>query len=91
MSTFDELIAARNIKDPKSGPTEAECRKIAKEIGADSVIYQTIPNLVKAIRLPERDLCMACLNGDYPTMCGSTTCRIAAENAKNMICKRAYE
>ncbi len=91
MSTFDELIAARNVKDPVAGMTEAECRRIAKEIGADSLIYNTIDNLIKAIGLPVKDLCMACLNGDYPTMCGSITCRKAAENSKKMICKRAYE
>ncbi len=91
MSTFDELIAARNVKDPKSGPTEEECEKIAGEVGADSLIYNTIPNLVGAIRLPERDLCMACINGDYPTLCGKTTCNKAAENSRKAICKRAYE
>ncbi len=91
MSTFDELIAARNVSDPLSGPTEKECEKIANEVGADSLIYQTIPNLVSAINLPEKKLCMACLNGDYPTMCGKTTCKKAAENSKKRVCKRAYE
>jgi amidophosphoribosyltransferase len=91
MSTFDELIAARNIKNPLDGPTEKENEEIAAEVGADSLIYQTVDNLVKAIGLPKSDLCMACLNGEYPTACGSTTCKIAAENSKNNICKRAYE
>jgi amidophosphoribosyltransferase len=91
MSTFDELIAARNIKNPAEGPTEKENEEIASEIGADSLIYQTADNLVKAIGLPRGDLCMACLNGDYPTECGSVMCKIAAENAKNKICKRPFE
>ncbi|MBU7027899.1 MAG: amidophosphoribosyltransferase [Theionarchaea archaeon] len=36
-------------------------------IGADSVTYQTMDGLQKAIGL--QDLCMACLNGDYPVEC----------------------
>lgn len=36
-------------------------------IGADSVTYQTLNGLKNAIGLP--DLCMACLNGDYPVEC----------------------
>jgi amidophosphoribosyltransferase len=36
-------------------------------IGADSVTYQTLDGLQKAIGLD--DLCMACLNGDYPVEC----------------------
>jgi amidophosphoribosyltransferase len=91
MSTFDELIAARNVKDTALGPTEKERAMIAKEIGADSLIYNTIPNLVKSIGLPRSDLCLACLNGEYPTMCGKLTCKKAIENSKNRIRKRAYE
>ncbi|MBU6996700.1 MAG: amidophosphoribosyltransferase [Theionarchaea archaeon] len=36
-------------------------------IGADSVTYQTLGGLRKAIGLD--DLCMACLDGDYPVEC----------------------
>jgi amidophosphoribosyltransferase len=36
-------------------------------IGADSVTYQTLDGLQKAVGL--QDLCMACLNGDYPVAC----------------------
>lgn len=36
-------------------------------IGADSVTYQTLDGLKNAINLT--DLCMACLNGDYPVEC----------------------
>jgi amidophosphoribosyltransferase len=91
MSTFDELIAARNVKDPVSGPTEKETEAIAAEVGADSLVYQTTPNLVKSIGLPKSSLCMACLNGDYPTPCGKTMCKLAMENAQNKICKRTCE
>lgn len=36
-------------------------------IGADSITYQTIDGLVKAIGLPKKELCMGCLTGNYPT------------------------
>ena len=58
-------------------PTEREliaCNRsdeeIAKIIGVDAIIYNTIPYLVNAIgfdKWPEnKHLCLACLTGDYP-------------------------
>ncbi len=44
--------------------------EVRKEIGVDSLIYQPIENLVKVIGLKEKDLCLACLNGNYPTKKG---------------------
>jgi len=41
-----------------------EC--VAKEIGADSVMYPTIDMVVKAIGLPRENLCLACFTGEYP-------------------------
>ena len=65
MSSKKELIAARE-EDYKKMVAGLE-----KELGADSIIYQTIPNLVKSIGFEEKDLCLACLNGNYPTDCGN--------------------
>jgi amidophosphoribosyltransferase len=53
MSTRKELAAATKSVE-----------EIRKSIGADSLIYQTIDNLKKSIGVP---MCMACLDGDYPT------------------------
>jgi amidophosphoribosyltransferase len=59
MSTKKELVASdKNEKE------------IAQLIGADSVKYQTIEGLIKAIGLSENELCLACLNGNYPTPAG---------------------
>ena len=55
MPTESELIAA----------TDTDI--VAEQIGADSVTYQTIKGLIKAIGLKKEDLCLACLNGNYPT------------------------
>ncbi|MEK6958707.1 MAG: amidophosphoribosyltransferase [archaeon] len=60
MSTRKELIAARKKID-----------EIAKEIGADSLRYQSTEGMIKSIGLPQKDLCMACLNGEYPTEAGN--------------------
>jgi amidophosphoribosyltransferase len=53
MSTKKELIAV-----------EHSVEEIRKTIGADSLIYQTLEGLKRAIALP---LCTACLDGVYPT------------------------
>lgn len=56
MSTYGELLGA------KMNPEE-----ISKWMGAESVNYQNVEGLVKAIGLPQESLCMACVTGKYPT------------------------
>jgi amidophosphoribosyltransferase len=48
----------------------ADPEEIARRIGADKVIYQTLANLKKAVRLGNRKIthfCAACFDGIYPT------------------------
>ncbi len=94
MSTMTELIASQKsgnaqtgIKDIPSGTEE----KIAREIGADSVIYQKIEGLVRAIGLEKNSLCLGCLTGNYPTQKGNELVQIAIRNASNGINARTYE
>lgn len=56
MSTYGELIGA------KMSPEE-----ISKWMDADSINYQTVEGLVRAIGLSQESLCMACVTGKYPT------------------------
>ena len=49
---------------------EKTIEEIGKFIGVDSLAYNTQDNLVKAIGLPKNNLCMACLNEEYPTELG---------------------
>lgn len=49
-------------------------------IGADSVTFQTLDGLRRAIGLP--DLCMACLNGDYPVECCTAQFEIMREKER---------
>jgi amidophosphoribosyltransferase len=48
----------------------ADPDQVAKRIGADKVIYQTLDNLKKAVRLGNPEInhfCAACFDGIYPT------------------------
>jgi len=55
MQTEEEFIASN-----KSVP------EICKEIGADSLAYTSLEGLIKAIGIPKKNLCLACLTGEYP-------------------------
>ncbi len=56
IATHKELIASAHSNE-----------EIRKTIGADTLHYQTIDGLVKAIGMPSEDLCNACITGKYPT------------------------
>lgn len=56
MSSYGQLI----------GSTHDE-KEIAKIIGADTVCYQSIENMVKAIGCRKDELCLGCITGKYPT------------------------
>ena len=56
MSSYGQLI----------GSTHDE-KGIAKIIGADTVCYQSIENMVKAIGFNKDELCLGCITGKYPT------------------------
>ncbi len=60
--TTSELIAGRY----KEIYGDNFIEEIRKKIGADTLQYQTIENLMKAINKNENQLCLACLTGKYP-------------------------
>jgi len=93
MSTVGELLLPQYEKELDPNKTsEKVLDKIAKDMGADSLIYQTIPGLVNSIGLPAKDLCMGCLTGKYPTPCGcSTYCKALKEFKAGKKSKRSYE
>ena len=41
--------------------------EIRRSIEADSLGYLSLDGLIQALQLPQHDLCLACLNGRYPT------------------------
>ncbi|MBL7206715.1 MAG: amidophosphoribosyltransferase [Candidatus Aenigmarchaeota archaeon] len=91
MSTISELIASKFVKNVSEDITQEECKKLAEEIGADSVIYNTKADLVRSIGLPKSDLCLACISGDYLTPCGKDLYQKALEDFKKGETKRTYE
>jgi glutamine phosphoribosylpyrophosphate amidotransferase len=56
MATYSELIGS--TRDPE---------EIAKEIGADSVNYQSLEGFVRATGMTRDELCFGCTTGNYPT------------------------
>lgn len=61
--TTSELIAG-SLKNLYGEENYVE--EIRKKIGANSLRYQTIDDLVSAIGKSKNQLCMACLTGEYP-------------------------
>ena len=61
--TTAELIAG-NFKELYGDDNYIE--EIRKQIGADSLRYQTIEDLIAAIGKNRNQLCLACLTGEYP-------------------------
>lgn len=77
MSTQTELIAPRHMAKDELEATgvdasEKAIESIRREIGADTLVYNSIESMVRSINLEggSRNLCMACLTGEYPTPCG---------------------
>ncbi len=95
MSTLLEL-AAPNCStleeiSSKAAFSEKHNECIRKRMCADSLIYQGIDGLVNGIGLGKKDLCMACLNGQYPTPYGEKLLEKAIENFKAGKTTRTYE
>jgi len=99
MSTLGELIAPRFMEKSEIVNRDLHeisgkvVEKIRREIGVDSLQYQSLQGLVKAIGMEggSRKLCMGCLTGCYPTPWGEKLLKKAIlEKGKNP-CKRSYE
>ena len=91
MSTVSELLVPKYEKEPKNGEVSKEVvAQIAKDLGADSVKYQTIAGLVRSIGKPAKDLCMACITGEYPTPHGKKLYMKAWENFRKGVKERTY-
>ena len=65
LPTREELIAnGRSVED------------IRAMLGADTLEFISLDDLVKAIGIPKEDLCMACSNGDYPLQISGECCSV---------------
>lgn len=68
MSTFKDLFAARYLNGPNL--TEEIQAQMARDLGADSLRYLPVEAVARAIGIDARNLCRACITGQYPTPWG---------------------
>jgi amidophosphoribosyltransferase len=71
MPTVKELFAPPFLGgSPVNRVPAGVLQRMARELGADSLAYLTMDGLLNALELPKQDLCMACINSEYPTAMG---------------------
>lgn len=64
LPTYKELIAANKTVE-----------QIRKQVGADSLVFQSVDDLVSAIGMKREQLCLGCVTEDYPTQFGQEISR----------------
>lgn len=89
MSTVRELFAPRYMKTGRL--TDAEQDHMAKDLGADSLIYLPLEAVARCIGLSPEMLCRACLTGNYPTPTGERLYQLALRNRHKESNGRTYE
>ena len=71
MPTVGELFAPPHLRGEAVNRIPDEtARRMATEIGADSLGYLSMEGLLRALDLPQEHLCMACISTEYPTPTG---------------------
>ncbi len=81
MSTVKELFAPRFMKGRR--PTEGEQDAMAKELGADSLLYLPLEAVARCIGFDSDRLCRACITGEYPTAAGERLYQLALRDNLN--------
>jgi amidophosphoribosyltransferase len=89
MSTVKELFAPRYMKGTR--PTDAEQAAMARDLGADSLVYLPLEAIARCIGLSPDHLCRACLTGKYPTPTGERLYQLALRNRHGESNGRTYE
>ena len=78
MSTVKELFAPKFMKNRR--PTDEEQDRMARELGADSLMYLPVEAVGRCIGIEEERLCRACVTGDYPTPTGEQLYQLALKS-----------
>lgn len=70
IADVNQLMVPRLMTGESIGdvPSEEICRRVAKEIDADSVSFLPISGLSQAIGIPDNELCRSCVTGQYRTL-----------------------
>jgi amidophosphoribosyltransferase len=79
MSRKDELFAAPFVDMPSGGVSSKAQRKMAIELGVDSLRYLPVEAIARSVSLAPDRLCRACITGHYPTPTGQYLYRRAKE------------
>jgi len=81
MSTIDELFAPEFLG---GGPLTDEAQtRMAQRLGADSLRYLPVESVARSIGLESRDVCQACITGEYPTPAGEKLYEIALDQSRS--------
>jgi amidophosphoribosyltransferase len=89
MSTLDELFAPKLVRRGYDGvPTPATLKRMAGELGLDSLRYLTVPDLGRCLEIDNTHLCLGCVTGKYPTPWGN---RLIAKARRGRNAGRTYE
>ena len=80
MSTVSELFAPRFMTGKV--PTAEDEQAMADYIGATSLRYLPVEALADCVGLPEKSLCLACVNTVYPTSAGDAMYKRALDKAE---------
>ena len=83
MSTVRELFAPPFMDGTELTP-EIE-RRMAEDLGADSLRYLPIDAIARSIGLPAESLCQACITAEYPTPGGQELYQLALKLAAGEI------
>jgi amidophosphoribosyltransferase len=78
MSTVKELFAPKFMKNRR--PTDEEQDRMARELGADSLMYLPVEAVGRCIGIEEERLCRACVTGEYPTPTGEQLYQLALKS-----------
>ncbi len=90
MSTIAELFAPKYMAGPRI--TVEEQQRMARDLGADSLLYLPLEAVARCIDLPREHLCQACISGEYPTPQGTKLYQLALKaRRENNNGKRTYE
>jgi amidophosphoribosyltransferase len=87
MSTIGELFAPKFLAGGEL--TDDAQRKMARNLGADSLRYLPVELISRAIGFAPDELCQACITGQYPTAHGQKLYDLALLNKESA--QRAYE
>lgn len=93
MSTLKELFARQyiDLDNTNSDFPDEILDKMAKTLGADSLKYLLTKDVPEAIGIPKEDLCIACVDSEYPTPFGEKLIAKAKEKARSGISGRTYD